>query len=65
MTQREQFGWSLVFLGGACGVAAAALQGGLIPALTAASGAFTAAAAMWGYANKPPAPPAPPAPGKV
>lgn len=58
MSQRELIGWGLVFLGGVCGVAAAAAQGGVIPALTAASGAFTAAAGLWGYTNKPPAPPA-------
>lgn len=56
-TTRELIGWALVAAGGACGVAAAAVQGGLIPALTAASGAFTAAAAMWGYSNKPPTAP--------
>ena len=60
-TTREIIGWSMVFMGGACGVAAAAFQGGVVPALSAASGAFTAAAAMWGYSNKPPAttPPTP------
>ena len=54
MTSREVIGWALVGLGGACGVAAAAMQGGWVPALSAASGAFTASAAMWGYTNKPP-----------
>ena len=57
MSQREIIGWTLVGLGGICGVAEAAVQGGLIPALTAASAAFTAAAAMWGYTNMPPTPP--------
>ena len=57
MTQKELIGWGLVACGGACGVAAAFMQGGVIPALSAASAAFTATAAMWGYTNKPPAPP--------
>lgn len=52
MTTRELIGWGLVALAGVCGVSAAAIQGGVVPALTAASGAFTAAAAMWGYTNK-------------
>ena len=56
MSQREIIGWALVTLAGMCGIAAAAIKGGLFEALTAASGAFTAAAAMWGVVNKPPAP---------
>jgi hypothetical protein len=55
MTTREVIGWGLVAAGAACGVAAAAIKGGTFEALTAASAAFTAAAAMWGYTNKPPA----------
>ncbi len=54
MTTREMVGWILVAAGAVCGVAAVAIKGGTFEALTAASAAFTAAAAMWGYANKPP-----------
>lgn len=39
-------------LGDAAGVLAAAVKGGTFEALTAASAAFTGAAAMWGYTNK-------------
>jgi hypothetical protein len=42
----------LVALGDAAGVLAAAVKGGTFEALTAASAAFTGAAAMWGYTNK-------------
>lgn len=59
MNTRELIGWGMVAAAGACGVAAAAIQGGWVPALSAASGAFTAAAAMWGYANKPATTPPP------
>ena len=51
---RETIGWALVAAGGLCGVAAAWVKGGAFEALTAASAAFTAAAGVWGYANKPP-----------
>ncbi len=54
MSAREATGWVLVALGGLCGVLAALVKGGLFEALTAASAAFTGAAAMWGYTNKPP-----------
>ena len=57
MVNREAIGWALVALGGGCGVAAAFVKGGVFEALTAASAAFTGAAAMWGYTNKPPAAP--------
>ena len=56
MSPREVIGWSLLAAGGAFGVAAAALQGGWITALTTASGVCTAAASTWAFVNKPPAP---------
>jgi hypothetical protein len=52
MTTREMVSWALVAAGAVCGVAAAAVKGGSFEALTAASAAFTGAAAMWGYTNK-------------
>jgi hypothetical protein len=52
MNWREIVGWGLVALGNAAGVLAAAVKGGTFEALTAASAAFTGAAAMWGSTNK-------------
>ncbi len=52
---REMIGWTLAGLGGVCGIAAAALQGGLVAALSAASGVLTVSAGVFGYVSKPPA----------
>jgi hypothetical protein len=57
MSWREAVGWALVAAGALCGVGAAWMKSGISDALIAASGAFSAAAAMWGYQNKPPAAP--------
>lgn len=54
MTTKELVGWALVGASGVFAVAAAFVKGGLFEALTAASTACGAAAAMWGYTNKPP-----------
>ena len=51
---RERIGWALVAGAAVCGIAAAAIHGGWVEAFTAASGSFSAAAAMWGYTNRPP-----------
>jgi hypothetical protein len=53
MTVREMVGWGLLAIGSACGIAAAALKGGMFEALTATGVAFMAAAAIWGYTSKP------------
>jgi hypothetical protein len=47
MTQAQIIGFALIGLSAACGVAAAALHGGLIEALTVASGAFGSMGATW------------------
>ena len=51
--------WVLAAIGGSLGVAAAWYQGGLFPALTAASVAFTGAAGLLGYNSSPPSTGAP------
>lgn len=55
-SSREIIGWALALAGVACGIAAAAIKGGMFEALTAASAGFTAVAATFGYLNKAPAP---------
>ena len=53
MTTREKTNWALMALAGACGIAAAWMQGGLVMALGAASGVLGGLAGINGYvANK-------------
>lgn len=52
MSQRELIGWGFAAAGGIFAVFAAALQGGTVAALTAASAGCTAIAGAFGYANK-------------
>lgn len=58
MTQREIIGWGFALAGVVFGVAAAALSGGTVAALTAASGGCTAIAGAFGYMNRAPVTPA-------
>lgn len=53
MTWREMVGWGLVVAGSACGIAAAAIKGGMFETLTAAGTVCMGAAAAWGYTSKP------------
>lgn len=49
MTETNLVGWGLAGLGALCGILAAYLQGGWVPALGAASTALTGFAVVWGY----------------
>jgi len=54
---REHLAYLAAFGGLACGIAAAAIQGGWVPALGAASAGLSGIAAVLGYSAKAPAAP--------
>lgn len=53
MKTQTRVAWGLAAAGLACAVAAAALQGGWVAGLSAASAGLTSMAGLLGYINKP------------
>lgn len=53
ITEINIVAWMLAFVGGVCAISAAAMQGGWVAGLSAASTVFMSAAGVWGWTSKP------------